>query len=226
MKRRFFTPLLVVISLLTSCNDRTLRSDIKEFIASFSISEARSHYLESGYVEEITSVNQTTTTRVREEFNFNIKDLENITYSHTYVRYDNDELIESHDRRVIKKEEQYYLVYDEQESEITSQNIISLYITMFFYRSSLEEYYSIGMYIGDTIKTIIYDMQDFVTIDNEANTFTYDIPFGVQKDQAGYDFEEILVVDQYGMVKSCNIRQTNTIVELTKSITVYNVVDY
>ena len=49
MKRRFVAICLTVISLLTSCGKAKLRSDIIEFIASFSIDLAVENYPSASY---------------------------------------------------------------------------------------------------------------------------------------------------------------------------------
>ena len=225
MRRRSFTPLFAVISLLTSCGSRPIRSDIIQFIASFSITESRAQYKEAGYETNIVSTDENMVTRVTETLDFNIKDLDNISFEHRYTRYDNDVLSDtSYYKHVVKKEGQYYFVDNDVETSITSEQIISQYVTIFFYKSNFQEIYQYGMYMGDTLKTVMSDIQDYVTVDFDHNTLTYDIPMGVKKDAEGYDFEEILVVDNIGMLKSCYIKQTNTIVEMETNTIVYNVI--
>ena len=89
MKRRIIALFLCAIPLLTSCRKTpSLRSDIAQFVASFSLNEARKTYLESGYERVDISYEQDKTIRAIETLDFNIKDLENISYSYSYKVYE------------------------------------------------------------------------------------------------------------------------------------------
>ena len=225
MKRRIIVLPLVMISLLTGCRkNQTLRSDIRQFIASFSLNEARKTYLDAGYTRTDISRENDKIIKNIETLTFNIKDLQNIAYEYDVKYYENDVLdtSKSRNKHVYIQDGQYYLDDNGQSSSITTERIVNNYVTTFFYRQEVESIHSLGMYLGDTIKEIIYDMQKYVTIDFEANTFTYDMPWGVKKDAEGYDFEELLVVDNLGMTKSCYIKQSNGIVEMETTISVYN----
>lgn len=226
MKKRLIILPLVMISLLTSCRqNKMIRSDIKQFIASFSLSDARATYLDAGYTSTLISHDADgKITKIIEKISFNIKDLENIAFDHDYKHYEDDVLKEgeSFHRYVYKDDGKYYYNNNGSVAEIAQNTIINTHVTKFFYQIDLEGIHSRGMYIADTIYTYIYDMQDYVTIDFEAKTFTYDMPWGVKKDAEGFDFEEVLVVDELGVVKSCELTASNGITTIEKSILVYN----
>ena len=227
MRRRIIAPILVIISLLTGCrNNIELRSDIKKFIASFSVSQARRVYLEAGYTRTDISLESAGEVKVIETMDFNIKDLESISFDFKYQRFLNNEIQHETHRFTTLDEGVYTLhkVTDEVEttSEISSSNLIKNYITNFFYVNEIEEIHSLGMYVGDTLKEILPNIQKYVTVDFDENTLTYDIPWGAKKDAKGLDFEEVLVVDNLGMTQSCYIHSSNGIVDMTTNILVYN----
>ena len=227
MRRRIIAPFIVIISLLTGCRHNIeLRSDIRKFITSFSVNEARKIYLEAGYTRQDLSIEEAGEVKVIQTMDFNIKDLEAISFDMLYQKYLNNEL-QSETHRFVSIEDGVYTLHkvvngQETVSTITAQNLIQNNITNFFYVNEIEEIHSLGMYVGDTLKEILLEIQKYVTVDFELETLTYDIPWGAKKGAKGYEFEEVLVVDKLGMTKSCFIHQTNGIVEMTTNISVYN----
>ena len=229
MRRRIIAPLFVIISLLTGCrNNIELRSDIKKFIASFSVTQARKVYLEAGYTRTDISLEAAGEVKVIESMDFNIKDQNNISFDFKYERFLDDEIQHS-TRRYVTLDEGVYTLHkitdgDEITSTISANNIIKNHITNFFYTNEIEEIHSLGMYIGDTLKEILPNIQKYVTVDFDENTLTYNIPWGVKKDADGLDFEEILVVDNLGMTQSMYLHASNGIAEQTSTISVYNII--
>ena len=225
MKRSTIILPLVMISLLTGCKEtRHLRSDIKKFIASFSLNEARKVYLDAGYTRVDISNENNQILKNIETLTFNIKDLENISYDYSIQRYVNDVLDEDNcvHSYVHKEEDGYYYTNGPSTSKISKESIVNNLVTTFFYRNEVQDVHSNGMYSGDTIKNLIYDLQNYVTIDQENNLFIYDMPWGEKKDAKGYNFEEYWVVNSLGMTESCYINQSNGIVSMETNITVYN----
>lgn len=219
MKRKIFVPLTVTISLLASCGGtRPLRSDIKQFIASFSIKEARNTYLESSYLR--TDLYHEPEQEIRTELSvsFNIKDKENATYEYYFKKYIDEELDEknSHLTKIQKGESGYVVNKDGVESVIDYEQVEQNYVRHFFYRSNVADVHSIGMYMGDVLIEALPGIQDYVTTDFDNELLTYDIPFGVKKDVQGYDFSEVLVVNSIGMLVSFD----NKIKSSTGAITV------
>ena len=214
-----------MISLLTGCREtRTLRSDIKKFIASFSLNEARKIYLDAGYERTDVSRENNQIIKNIETISFNIKDLENLAYDYQVLRYVDDVLDEDNcvHSYVYKELGEYYYTNGTSSTRVSAERIVNNYVSTFFYRNEVEGVHSNGMYSGDTIKNLIYDLQKYVTIDEENELFIYDIPWGEKKDAEGYNFEEYWVVNKLGMTESCYIRQSNGIVEMETTISVYN----
>ena len=224
MKRRIFVLPLATISLLISCtNTPELRSDIAKFVASFSYNEARKVYLESSYTrEDISHEENGDIITINESMSINLKDVNNLGYDYTFSKKNGDEVLESHHYYIEKSGEDYLYHYVDAEPVVkTSEQVMSTLISKFFYRSSLEGTHYLGMYVGDYLLEVLPYIQKFVTTDFDNNTLTYDIPIGEKKDAEGYDFSELLIVDQHGMTKSCDIYQTNgkTILETTIRVT-------
>lgn len=75
MKRRYIALLIPTISLLTSCMKSPLRSDIIEFIASFSIELAMQNYTHATYTREDISIENDVTSIIVKEMTINRDDL-------------------------------------------------------------------------------------------------------------------------------------------------------
>lgn len=225
MTRRIFVLPLVAISLLCSCsNVPDLRSDIAEFITSFSYDESRKVYLDCSYTRVDVSHEQTgNIITVSQEMSISVKDPENLVYDYLYQKEEDGIVLETK-HHYVQKEDDHYLYYC---GETTPQNMSPLQvktelITKFFFKDEIEGIHLHGMYLGDSLLDTLPYIQSYVTIDKEKETLTYDMPIGVEKDAKGYDFSELLIVDKYGMTLSCDIYQTNGITALETTIRVTN----
>ena len=220
MKRRILPFTLLAVSLL-SCNQVQLRSDISDFIASFSLVSSLEKYRESRYLLTITSVEGSDTIYQEDNFSFNVKDDENITYKFTSVKKKNGEVLSSINEEIKKSgDEYYYYKNDEDPIEKTVSEIKNDYIKKFFYKDSSLDIYTQGMYIADWLKSVIVDIQDCVTIDQEKHQLTYNKPRELKDNEL--DFEEIMVVDSLGMIVTTDIVLYHPQATRTTHIEVYN----
>lgn len=220
MKRRILPFTLLAVSLL-SCNQVQLRSDISDFIASFSLASSLEKYRESRYLLTITSVEGSDTIYQEDNFSFNVKDDENITYKFTSVKKKNGEVFSSITEEIKKSgDEYYYYKNDEDPIEKTVSEIKNDYIKKFFYKDSSLDIYTQGMYIADWLKSVIVDIQDCVTIDQEKHQLTYNKPRELKDNEL--DFEEIMVVDSLGMIVTTDIVLYHPQATRTTHIEVYN----
>lgn len=220
MKRRILPFTLLAVSLL-SCNQVQLRSDISVFIASFSLASSLEKYRESRYLLTITSVEGSDTIYQEDNFSFNVKDDENITYKFTSVKKKNGEVLSSINEEIKKSgDEYYYYKNDDDPIEKTVSEIKNDYIKKFFYKDSSLDIYTQGMYIADWLKSVIVDIQDCVTIDQEKRQLTYNKPRELKDNEL--DFEEIMVVDSLGMIVTTDIVLYHPQATRTTHIEVYN----
>lgn len=220
MKRRILPFTLLAVSLL-SCNQVQLRSDISDFIASFSLVSSLEKYRESKYLLTITSVEGSDTIYQEDNFSFNVKDDENITYKFTSVKKKNGEVLSSINEEIKKSgDEYYYYKNDEEPIEKTVSEIKNDYIKKFFYKDSSLDIYTQGMYIADWLKSVIVNIQDCVTIDQEKHQLTYNKPRELKDNEL--DFEEIMVVDSLGMIVTTDIVLYHPQATRTTHIEVYN----
>lgn len=220
MKRRILPFTLLAVSLL-SCNQVQLRSDISDFIASFSLVSSLEKYRESRYLLTITSVEGSDTIYQEDNFSFNVKDDENITYKFTSVKKKNGEVLSSINEEIKKSgDEYYYYKNDEDPIEKTVSEIKNDYIKKFFYKDSSLDIYTQGMYIADWLKSVIVNIQDCVTIDQEKHQLTYNKPRELKDNEL--DFEEIMVVDSLGMIVTTDIVLYHPQATRTTHIEVYN----
>lgn len=220
MKRRILPFTLLAVSLL-SCNQVQLRSDISDFIASFSLVSSLEKYRESRYLLTITSVEGSDTIYQEDNFSFNVKDDENITYKFTSVKKKNGEVLSSINEEIKKSgDEYYYYKNDEDPIEKTVSEIKNDYIKKFFYKNSSLDIYTQGMYIADWLKSVIVDIQDCVTINQEKRQLTYNKPRELKDNEL--DFEEIMVVDSLGMIVTTDIVLYHPQATRTTHIEVYN----
>ena len=174
MKLRKLTPLIGAVLLLSSCGN-TLRSDIKEFVASFSLSESMLAYKHAGYTSVKVSVIDGTKTEENIELSFNTLDEENIQYSFTKTTKINDGEENIFEKFLTKNEGQYFLNETNKDPVEYSLSDINLLIQDFFFTNTMYEgtYHSNGMYYGDLIKETAGDLQGFVEIDTENEWYIF-----------------------------------------------------
>ena len=132
MKLRKLTPLIGAVLLLSSCGN-TLRSDIKEFVASFSLSESMLAYKHAGYTSVKVSVIDGTKTEENIELSFNTLDEENIQYSFTKTTKINDGEENIFEKFLTKNEGQYFLNETNKNPVEYSLSDINLLIQDFFF---------------------------------------------------------------------------------------------
>ena len=202
MNRRILAYSFIAVLLLSSCNkNQTLRSDISDFIASFSIRKSIDTYLEAGYIRTDESIEDKGTILATETFNFNVKDPDNMTYDFHYVEKLNDVITNEKTEQILKVGESYfYYLNDDDPLQISEESVKNDYIKKFFYKSSIDESYYKGMYAGDMLISVIYDIQDCVTIDIENKLLVYSKPRDLK--DSDLDFEQILKVNELGMTVS------------------------
>ena len=92
MKRRNIAILIPVISLLTSCAKNNLRSDIIEFIASFSIDLALENYPEASYHREDISIENNITSKIITEMSMSRLNDDNLAYDFSKITYEGEEV--------------------------------------------------------------------------------------------------------------------------------------
>lgn len=225
MNRRLLILPLVAISLLSSCSKvPDLRSDIAEFITSFSYDSAKKNYLEAKYTRvDVSHEASGEVLTVNTEMSFNMKDMENLTYEYRYKKSNQTQDIELQ-YCYIEKVEDGYLYYNGGESPLkkTKEEVVQQLISKFFYKDEIEGTHLRGNYVGDYLLETLPYIQNYVTIDKDKESLIYDIPLDAPKDVKDYNFSEVLVVDKYGMTESCDIFQTNGKTTLESTLRVYN----
>lgn len=200
MKRKIFAISLVAVSLLTSCGRRQLRGDIANYIASFSYERSLETYQEAKYNKETIKVENGVNTRTTEEFYFNKKDANNLQY-HKYQKiYENDILTHEYNEDIIKRSEEYYFVKDEVEVLKTSSECLDIMNKFFYTTESSIDSKAYGMYYGDLIYEIIYDVQDFVSIEEDKYVYRV-VQYLNNNGQTGF-IKISYTVNNFGMLES------------------------
>ena len=173
MKLRYLAASLLTMSLLSSCAKKELRSDIKDFVASFSLSESMLAYKHAGYTSEKESFIDGVKTNENTTLNFNILDEENPEYHLKTITKTNDEDEKVYEKFLSKNEEKIYLNETEKEPVEYSINDVKLLVQDFFFTEVLLEgtYHCYGMYYGDLVLETARDFQEFVTIDQENELY-------------------------------------------------------
>ena len=80
--------------------------------------------------------------------------------------------------------------------------------------------------MADVLREKLPYIQDYVTVDFEAKTLTYEVPFGVEKNVEGYDFNEVLVVNSLGMLVSFDnkIMSSTGVITVESNLVVTNII--
>ena len=208
MKRRFVAICLTVISLLTSCGKAKLRSDIIEFIASFSIDLAVQNYPSASYERENISIENGVTSKEVKRMSINRKNPDNLSYLYEEITYENDEEKTTLRRYIEKNNEKYFYVSEEGSIEKTKEQVNAL-INNFFYTSSTEGIYTGGMFMGDAFREILPDIQDLVTIDSENKLLVYSYVNIMNEDNKEVRIAQDVTLDQYGMLVKEDLVKTS-----------------
>ena len=221
MKRRFITVIFGVISLLTSCGKNNLRSDITKFIASFSIELAKENYPKGSYQRIDISEENGDVTKIITNLSMSRENEDNLQYSYSQISYKNDEVLNSINKFVEKRDDKYFLVNNGEESEKTSFEVLTL-TNEFFYTSSTEGIYTGGMFMGDAFREILPDIQDNVTIDDKNKLLVYSYVNHMVEDNKEVTITQTLTLDEYGMlvkddlVKQSQLGKFETHIEVSK----------
>lgn len=219
VKRRIIGFSLLPILLLTSCTQRTLRSDIKEFIASFSLEDSIKEYQFAAY-DYLTSEEKNNVVTVNEDHvSFDVRDDASIAYSYTHKMTENDVLKTNEFIYITTVDSKYY--YESQVSEIheISKSDVDKEIITFFYRVEESGYHGQGMYYGDIVKDMIYDYQNYTKIDEENELLIIDYEFYYSK--LDTKFKQTITVNKLGMLVSNYLKITAPTGVSTSSIDVY-----
>ena len=222
MKRRFITILIPVISLLTSCARNNLRSDIIDFIASFSVDLAVEHYPSGSYKRVDISVENGVTSKVITEMSMSRENDDNLAYDFTKTEMEGEEIKSSLHRYVEKNNEKYFYISEDGKIEKTSEQIKTLTLD-FFYTSSTEGIYTGGMFLGDAFREILPDIQDNVTIDSENKLLVYSYVNEMTDENTKVTITQTVSLDEYGMlvkddlVKTSDLGQFETHIEVKKA---------
>ena len=182
--RKGFIALFAVISLLSSCgqNKIELRSDIEQFIASFSLQKAMETYVKVHYKEKtihhVLEGENDQKTDILKTIDFDFSDAHNIEYLEKITTKENDTLKEEKIEHIITNEDKYYLVSGDNNKELTADEVND-YFVKFFYVTTQNDgrYHSGANYYGDYLTDISYVLQDYVSIDTENMLYIYDYSF-------------------------------------------------
>ena len=205
MKRRYIALLIPTISLLTSCMKSPLRSDIIEFIASFSIELAMQNYAHATYTRQDISIENDVTSIIVKEMTINRDDL---AYDYIEKTHEEDEETSSVHRYIEKREENYFYITESEETERSKEQVNDL-INNFFYTSSKEGIYTGGMFMGDAFREILPDIQDLVTIDSENKLLVYSYVNTMKDDNKEVVIAQTVTLDEYGMLVKEDLEKTS-----------------
>lgn len=160
--------------LLTSCNKKEIRSDIAEFIASFSVEAAVEAYKKTEFNKTQTVNKDGDKTVTIETINFDVTDPYNPQYHRETLKYVNDVLTESTDQYIKHENDQFFMVINEVEYDYDLEKCHDL-IRQFFYKNTYIDgtYHTDGYYYGDIVKGSIEDTQEFMTVDEETELLTF-----------------------------------------------------
>lgn len=190
-----------MVLLLSSCA-KELRSDIKEFVASFSLSESMSTYKHAGYTSVKISEVDGVKTEENISLSFNTLDEENLTYSFTKKTKINDGEENIFQKFLTKNDGKYFLNETDKEPVEYSIDQINLLVQEFFYKNVMYEgtYHCNGMYYGDLILETIQELQGFVEINQEKEWYIFSHKTSGKVDGKDSSVEQYYSVNKLGML--------------------------
>ena len=201
MKLRKIVTSLLMVLLLSSCA-KEIRSDIKEFVASFSLSESMSTYKHAGYTSVKISKVDGVKTEENISLSFNTLDEENLTYNFTKKTKINDGEENIFQKFLTKNDGKYFLNETNKEPVEYSVEEINLLVQEFFYKNVMYEgtYHCNGMYYGDLILETISELQGFVEIDQEKEWYIFSHKTSGKVDGKDSSVEQYYSVNKLGML--------------------------
>ena len=175
MKRRTFATIFILaMTLLSSCGKKEIRSDIAEFIASFSVEAAVEAYKKTEFNKVQTVHLDGDVTVTYETINFDVTDTQDPQYHRHLETYVNDALTESIDQYIKHENDAFYVVINESEYEYDLEKCHDL-IRQFFYKNTYLDgtYHADGYYYGDMVKGSIEDYQDYIIINQDIQKLVF-----------------------------------------------------
>ena len=218
MKLRKLFVVISTVSLLASCSQNNLRSDIAEFIASFSLEDSIKAYLEAGYIETKIATENDTVTKTVLKFDFNVKDALHPQYKKVTSTFINENLENEVVEEIKEENEKFYFYKTGEETSLYSLEQVHSLVEKFFYQKvELETIHLYGMYYGDYIKQIVTTLQSLVTIDTERDLYCYAASRTYLNDKNIKVFEEqSYEVNRLGMLtKNDLVRSTDSLSVVT-----------
>ena len=174
MKKQNIAKLIFAIPLLVSCSKNIpLRSDIEDFIASFSLSESMQVYREVFYSAVKEQLLKNEHRFIYTNLNFNVKNIEDgeIEYHKSVKVYKDDVLETETDIKIETENGKYYNVINDSKQEVTIDDCLDT-IEQFFFEETMTDYYHYnGNYYGDLVLETCRQYQEFVTIDQEKQLY-------------------------------------------------------
>ena len=222
VRSKIFGLFILPILLLSSCNrPKALRSDIAEFITSFSLQESMNTYREAGYESVKTSTIDGDYVKEVDKVDFNIKDESNISYLHVLTKYDRDNNITfTKTEKIEKSGDDYIHTLDGQSETYTVQQCADLVKTFFYVGEPMEGYHDYSIYYGDYVQSSAAYAQDSVTIDQDNKLYVFESD--VRNDSQGQHLYQKYTVNQLGMLMYNHLDFTNQSNNIVQTITVYN----
>lgn len=190
--------LLLPLTLIASCSQAELRSDIKEFISGFSLSESMELYKKAGYHSTLESVVSGEKKNEYDEVDFDIRSDANISYTHTLTTYINEELSSSESETIVTDNGKYIHTRNGVSDEYTTSDCSKLIRTYFYRSEPVEGFHDYAMYYGDYISGVALRLQSAMTVDKDNNTLTLEYTINDQANDA--KVEQIIRVGQTGML--------------------------
>ena len=223
MKVRNASLALVALALLTSCKKVQIRSDIANFIASFSLEDSVKAYLEGGYDQvSITTIGNEVTKEII-HFSFNVKDNTKPEYQKSVTTYKNDVLEKEVKEEIIIIDNKYYFIDENGQVEYTLEDCHKKVEKFFYEEESFEgTYHSRGMYRGDYIKQGIEYFQPYATVSEDQSLLTFDIK-EESFDENGfkYTLNSVYSVNTLGMLVEQNVTGVKEGTTKTLNLKVY-----
>ena len=193
---------LVSIVFLTSCFQRSLREDIKEFVANFSLEESVKAYLVAGYVSENTVTKNGTTTKVIETFDFDVSDVRDPHYHKNVKTYVDNVLSEEDDEYIVHQDDTFFYHHNDDEAEEYTLEQCHVLVRAFFYTQVEAEgtYHIRGQYYGDYVLQSCLSFQNFITIDQENELYIFEASQIKASDDGKVNIHQKYEVNKLGML--------------------------
>lgn len=188
----------LTLLLLCGCSNAIKNEEINEFVHGFSYENCLEHVVSGDFIETYTETDEKGNELASHRIDCHFENNNQTIYIVAKERYFGSEKEIKQDKDIeIKRENgKYYIINDNQTSELSDEEAKNDYQKVFF--NDKDVYVSGGLYYGDYLISVISKIENIIEIDKNKKTISFH--FEDDDRMEGYLLSQNMVIDEYGML--------------------------